>query len=1003
MTISELTESDFEGFFTSLWDRPPFAWQSDLTERVLTNREAPWPQAIALPTGAGKTTCLDIAVFALAAQAAMPGRKEAITAPRRIFLVVDRRIVVDEAYERAYRMSCKLQDATGGILKQVADNLREIAGHTESSGMPLEAHILRGGMYRSEAWSRSPLQPSVITSTVDQIGSRLLFRAYGGSSSRVWPIYAGLVANDSLVLVDEAHCAHPFLQTLQAVKKYRQWGEQPLQRPFLPVVMSATPPSDLKDKFTDSSSDPRNPEHPLGRRQLASKPARLILDEIKGGRKAEASEKVAKAVVEYALELAGDEPKAIVAFVNRVATARAAKDLLIKKKDIDCELLTGRMRTIDKEAVQGRLESLHSGVERTLERSLIVVATQTLEVGADLDFDGLVTECASLDALRQRFGRLNRMGRDIEAKAIIIYVDNGKEADPVYGEAMSKTWEWLGEQKDENDEVDFGIAELQKRLHEGEELSKLNAPTTDAAVMLPAHLDCLAQTEPAPKPSPAVSLFLHGLREAVRDVEVCWRADVDLTDDKQQENSLESLRLCPPTGVETLAVPIGLFKCWLAGFDGLDNSADVEGVNAEDESQNATNEENQRRVLRWRGRETRLGRDIISEPADIHPGEIIVIPFSLFPESTVLGDLTASDVILDQGESAYLRVRAKAALRLHPVGIGAWPESLALVRDDAKTLLEGLSEKYEDDSEEVMTDVHNVLKRLAEVGDLPEEQWRWLPEVASVLVDEFPTAEKLNRSGACHVRTSSLTIVGRKLVKKYTRDASIFSDEDDASSSGISHKNGKPVLLKKHLPGVEEFARNHAIGCGLPDAITEAIARAGLLHDLGKADPRFQQILRRGGIPVVGEMLAKSSRYPRDRNERERIRRESGYPEGARHELLSVRMAESVPELLPEDTGLKELVLHLVASHHGYGRPFAPVVNDENHPETKFPLGEHCNIAWSWPGGPLGLERLDSGVSERYWHLTRRYGWWGLAWLEALLRIADWRRSEWEEQNDDNA
>ena len=57
-----------------------------------------------LPTASGKTACLDIAVFVLAVQADRLRVNQRITAPRRIFFVVDRRVIVDEAYERAWQL-----------------------------------------------------------------------------------------------------------------------------------------------------------------------------------------------------------------------------------------------------------------------------------------------------------------------------------------------------------------------------------------------------------------------------------------------------------------------------------------------------------------------------------------------------------------------------------------------------------------------------------------------------------------------------------------------------------------------------------------------------------------------------------------------------------------------------------------------------------------------------------------------------------------------------------
>jgi len=138
---------------------------------------------------------------------------------------------------------------------------------------------------------------------------------------------------------------------------------------------------------------------------------------------------------------------------------------------------------------------------------------------------------------------------------------------------------------------------------------------------------------------------------------------------------------------------------------------------------------------------------------------------------------------------------------------------------------------------------------------------------------------------------------------------------------------------------------------------------------------------------------------PTTRAGRAAARKASAYPPGARHELLSVRLAESAPELLPDDSDMRDLVLHLIATHHGHCRPFAPVVFDEAAPTVHYTIN---GIQTKW-SGPTALERLDSGVAERYWRLVRRYGWWGLAWLEALLRLADHRRSEWEEIHDDDA
>ncbi len=980
---TNLTLEAFAGFFEEILGVPPFPWQERLMRQVANDRK--WPSALSLPTGSGKTATMLIAVYHLALEAEVGERR---TAAVRIVFAVDRRLVVDDAFSLARTLEEKLLQPPGPVTRQVAQRLESLS----YNGRPLVARRLRGGVPREDDWARTPAQPTILCSTVDQVGSRLLFRGYG-VSDRAKPIHAGLMGADCRILLDEAHLSEPFRQTLEWVNHYRstQWVDRKeTSGPWGVTILSATPGIDSPSPFTLTQEDYANPV--LGARWRVNKPTRLIMADTPRGHERTADENRVSALVDEAvrgiadLRAHGIESPSVGVVVNRVARARAVFDRVRKQVGDDCEviLMVGPARPVDREQLTETLGKLHTarvavqGQDRP--RPIVVVATQCLEAGVDIDLDGMVSDAAPLDSLRQRFGRLNRSGRDIPSFGAIVATrdDVTQEAgDPVYGTSIAACWDYLSSlaegsaSPDMKPAVDFGLASFSARQAALPPTAEAFSPRRDAPVLLPSHLDLLVQTSPRPLPDPEIALYLHGPDRQPSSISVIWRRDLNSKMPGDRVRRL--LSLVPPRAAEAVELPIWAVRRWLGrDTESIEILADVAEVEPQDRPAiRVTN----RRAFRWTGDDD--GSRWVG-PSELRPGDTIVVPATFggvdeFGWNPASGEAATdvADIAAEPYAGKYFAVR---------VAPGLVPPATS----------QRLSEVLANTQNRGWRDVRDALLDL-DLGDETRERLARLDMArrnnrVTIFYDLYET----NQSSAGQPAGVALVAPFGVSNGDVSEDGPQPTTEDDASGS----MQGVAVALERHGQDVADLARKFARAAGLPLSLIEDIAIAGYLHDVGKADPRFQALLAYGDPlgPDPDLVLAKSSMH----NVHVSTQR-VGLPRKWRHEALSVRLA-TLHASFQKATDA-ELVLWLIGSHHGWGRPFFPHTDPlDRESRTDLPpvLGQQIVLD---PGpGPNSLDYLYAGTdwTGLYERLRNRYGIWGLARLEAVLRLADHRASEKE-------
>lgn len=924
--LPSITREEFSDFFAALNEgHAPFSWQEEVLDHICEH--GVWPERINAPTGSGKSSVVDIHLFAnaLAAVGAAP------RVPRRLCVTVGRRALVDSQVDRARekildRMEKALTNGSGesDILRRVVEALQSFQTRNDKDGNdPFEVGHIRGELSNRALPVTDISACAIIAATPDMYGSRALFRGYG-STKAARPRETALLTMDTVMVLDEAHMNRQLLYTTQRIAELQK-REVNLAVPTLQVVETTATPSTGDSESTTLGVDIEALDSPndkeLHRRVYSHK--ELVLRPIDKWDGKPGNRAVADAAVDAIKEFlahreaseGSEKAHTVGCIVNHVRTAIAIKEALVKNKVLEkaeeVQLLVGRMRPYDLKKLQEEHPDLFS--TRGDKSVKVVVATQTLEVGIDVDFADLVTELAPASSLAQRFGRVNRLGHRTDSKVVVIEPASGdlvkKDAPPYKAVDLSNAYGWL-EVLNGTESPSVNPAAMVK-----------NPPVQSSPERLlyqrPEWPDLLefSRTDESPYDEPDLDLWLHDSLDAETAM-----GGVIVRDNLPSNTSaaMEILKTSyfAPSDRETFPANLKILQEIL-------DYQDEHGVKP--------------RKFLYRQGEISLWQDAgqgDESSQTLAPGDVLILDTDSVPFTNQ--------------------------------GIAVTQRELPSKKDELKTV------PFLDDAELYVAELY-VYEKCADREERFREYLGLSPEEVAELLDAQGADGKKKRI-ASELTTEAED--GQEVIAWY---ADVTDDEESVEGSDIAQELvlAGPVLLDDHQNDVAERTRQLAENLGLAPEFSEALELAAKYHDEGKRDLRFQQML---GADPDADALAKSGH--RSVAEAYRARSRSALPRGWRHEQLSALMVAASPEKVGEH---RDLVLRIIGCSHGHGRfSFA---HDAGFllKEGYQPEGTDYEALKEQATRLFNVGYWDNLMEQT----SRTYGPYATAYLEAVERAAD--------------